>query len=213
MSKPNPNAWQYFDLMDRMERGPLSAPLVKCSTNTNTSNYDNSLVEYYSEDSDDDWDGDEDGDGEGGRSKLKSINNIVRSGLTNNGLRSNSGRVERGGSESYRVERVLRDRANVKRKSFYDESEEEEEGEEEEGGEEEEEEEGVGGVELAKEIKGFMEKFMRVESRKIEMMRETERYRMEMEKKRMDMILDTQWKIVDTIGRAFGECKKAKMGR
>nr|GMD20143.1 trihelix transcription factor ASIL2 [Ipomoea batatas] len=40
---------------------------------------------------------------------------------------------------------------------------------------------------------------MRMEKRKIEMMRDTGRYRIEMEKKRLDMILETQRKIADSV--------------
>lgn len=90
--------------------------------------------------------------------------------------------------------------------------------EEEEDNEDEEEGELVavgGGVgELAAEIKVFAERFIRIEHKKMEMMRETERYRMEMENKRMEMILESQRKIVDTIGRAFGSHnKKFKMAQ
>lgn len=92
------------------------------------------------------------------------------------------------------------------------------ESEEEEEDEDEEEEELVavgGGVEeLAAEIKVFAERFIRMEHKKMEMMRETERYRMEMENKRMEMILESQRKIMDTIGRAFGSHnKKFKMAQ
>lgn len=72
-----------------------------------------------------------------------------------------------------------------------------------------------GGVgELAVEIKVFAERFVKMEKKKMEMMRETERYRMEMENKRMEMILESQRMIVDTIGRAFGSHnKKFKMAQ
>ncbi|CAN4101315.1 unnamed protein product [Withania somnifera] len=68
-----------------------------------------------------------------------------------------------------------------------------------------------GGSELAGEIRGFAERFMRMESKKIEMMKETQRYRMEMEKRRMEMILETQRNLIDTIHSVVGSHKKRKV--
>nr|GMD15645.1 trihelix transcription factor ASIL1 [Ipomoea batatas] len=65
--------------------------------------------------------------------------------------------------------------------------------------------------ELAAEIRGFAERFMRMEKRKIEMMRDTGRYRIEMEKKRLDMILETQRKIADSVSRILEPNKRVKM--
>lgn len=215
-----------------MERGPLpisaARPVaaVKYQKNANSvgggGNYDES-------------DSEEGGGHYGGlevkKNKLKSINNIVRGGeIGLSGSSSSNRNVNRmgmnrnfggGGGESVRVLRGLRTPMNQKRKGYFqnDESDEEEEEEdekdEEEGLEEEEEEEKevVVGRELASEVRGFAERFMRMENKKIEMMRETERYRMEMEKKRMDMILQAQRKVVDTIGRAFAADKKVKMAQ
>ena len=42
-------------------------------------------------------------------------------------------------------------------------------------------------------------------------MKETERCRLEMEKKRIQMILESQRRIVDSIGRAFGSNKRIKI--
>ncbi|GAU17366.1 hypothetical protein TSUD_232420 [Trifolium subterraneum] len=44
----------------------------------------------------------------------------------------------------------------------------------------------------------------RRKKRSMEMMKETERFRLEMENKRIRMILESQWRIVDSIGKAFG---------
>ncbi|KAJ4847590.1 hypothetical protein Tsubulata_013909 [Turnera subulata] len=62
-----------------------------------------------------------------------------------------------------------------------------------------EEEEGRG---LAREIRAFSERILRMERRKMEMVRETERWKLEMENKRMGMILDSQRKIVEMIAAA-----------
>ncbi|CAN6554228.1 hypothetical protein C1H46_031024 [Malus baccata] len=59
-------------------------------------------------------------------------------------------------------------------------------------------------VELADEMRAFAQQLIGVENRRMEMMKETERCRMEMEKKRMSMILQSQQKIVDSINTAFG---------
>ncbi|KAK4440470.1 hypothetical protein Salat_0381900 [Sesamum alatum] len=258
LQKPYPNSWQYFELMDQMERGPMPlnarpVAVVKSSPNNANSNSNNSnnmnhgygslyssSADYYnninnnnsrgdggggdSDDSDEEW-----GAGYGveaaSKNKSKSINNIVR-GDVKSGVRS-AKRVamERGFSDvSNRVARVLSNPINGKRKQYYDgddsdddndsdddDDDDSEEDVEEEQAEVEEGEEGGGGMELASEIRGFAERFMRIENKKIELMRETERYRMEMEKKRMEMILEGQRKIIDTIGRAFGAHKRAKM--
>lgn len=66
--------------------------------------------------------------------------------------------------------------------------------------------------ELAVEIRDFAERFVRVEKKKMEMMRETERMKLEMEDKRMEMILVSQQKTVDMISKVFGlSQKKMKM--
>ncbi|KAG8387330.1 hypothetical protein BUALT_Bualt02G0010200 [Buddleja alternifolia] len=176
-----------------------------------------------SDDSDEEWNGGYNVEAAASRNKSKSVNNLVRvrGGVKNRVRSAKRVAMERGFSDSDRVARVLRNPINEKRKHFYNvddsdgdgDDDEEEDEEEMEVEDEDEGEENRGGAELAAEIKGFAERFMRMESRKIEMMRETERYRMEMEKKRLDMILDAQRKIVDTISRGFGDHKKAKMTR
>ena len=64
---------------------------------------------------------------------------------------------------------------------------------------------------LPAEIRAFAERIIGMESLKMEMMKETERCRLEMEKKRIQMILDSQRRIVDSIGRAFGSNKRIKI--
>ncbi|KAK6238884.1 hypothetical protein QUC31_004353 [Theobroma cacao] len=64
------------------------------------------------------------------------------------------------------------------------------------------------GAELAVEIKRFAERFMRVERKRMEMMQETERLRVEMENRRIEMILDSQRKIVDVIASSLGRSRQ-----
>ncbi|XP_019463732.1 PREDICTED: uncharacterized protein LOC109362413 [Lupinus angustifolius] len=61
---------------------------------------------------------------------------------------------------------------------------------------------------LTEEIKDFGERFIAMENLKMRMMKDTERYRVEMENKRIEMILKSQQRIVDSIGRAFGLSNK-----
>lgn len=58
-------------------------------------------------------------------------------------------------------------------------------------------------LELAAQIRAFSESFVGMENMKMEIIRDTERCRREMESKRIDMILRSQNKIVDSITRAF----------
>ncbi|KAK7389408.1 hypothetical protein VNO78_24427 [Psophocarpus tetragonolobus] len=64
---------------------------------------------------------------------------------------------------------------------------------------------------LSAEMRAFAERFVGMESLKMEMVKETERCRLEMEKKRIQMIVDSQRRIVDSIGRAFGSNKRIKI--
>ncbi|CAH1431915.1 unnamed protein product [Lactuca virosa] len=73
--------------------------------------------------------------------------------------------------------------------------------------EDEDTEEGVA-AQLAAEIKGFAEKFVKIENKKIEMIKDVERYRLEMENKRMEMILESQQMLVETVNKAFGRSHK-----
>ncbi|XP_027336683.1 protein bfr2-like [Abrus precatorius] len=66
---------------------------------------------------------------------------------------------------------------------------------------------------LTAEMRAFAERFIGMENLKMEMMKETERCRLEMEKKRIQMILESQRRIVDSIGRVFGSSKRIKIGQ
>ncbi|GMI98654.1 Arabidopsis SIP1 clade Trihelix1 [Hibiscus trionum] len=72
----------------------------------------------------------------------------------------------------------------------------------------EEEDKRVG---LAVEIRRFAERFERVERKKMEIMHENERFRMEMENKRIEMILDSQKKLADAISASFGLNERGKV--
>ncbi|XP_047944885.1 trihelix transcription factor ASIL2-like [Salvia hispanica] len=234
LQKPYLNSWQYFELMDQMERGPIpldARPITMAksfpnhiSSNSNnsvgnfTSLYSNSADFYHndggaggdsgvSDDSDEKWN-----TAAAARNKSKSINNIVRGAVRGGKAAPVVGRGLRGG-------RVVRNFVKGRPVEYYgggfsdddgddsdeDAADEEEEVKAETGGS------GGRGMELAAEIRGFTERFMGMESKKIEMMQEMQRYRMEMEKKRMEMIAEAQRKMVDTIGRAFGANKRAKV--
>ncbi|KAG5603237.1 hypothetical protein H5410_034607 [Solanum commersonii] len=214
--KPYPNSWQYFDLMDRMERGPLPiaahpVAMVKCQNSNSTSDQ-----RYYDTDSDEvdvsfmDL----------RKNKCKSINHIVRGEMGMMGINvvadnRNVNRMVK--DRNFDVMRGMRNSMNEKRKGYFENvgiNNDDDDNVEEEVDEEEDDEDGegsVGGSELAAEIRGFAERFMRMESKKIEMMKETERFRMEMEKRRMEMILETQRNLIDTINSVVGSHKKVKV--
>ncbi|KAL8026836.1 hypothetical protein ABFX02_14G055500 [Erythranthe guttata] len=221
LQKPNPNSWPYFELMDHMRRGPM--PLSACPISAFKSNsYNNSnnvnhsyggsysgSVDYCfnnnnnqsdvggSDDSDEEWNA-----AAAKKNKSKSINNIVH----RDGKRV---AVEQDfNGESNRVVRGLRNVTNGKRKQYCDDVDDDVD---EELQVEEQVEEGDGGMKLAEGIRGVAEKFMEMENRKIEMMRKTGIHWMEMEKKRIAMILEGQKKILNLIGSAFGANKKSKM--
>ncbi|GAA0140557.1 hypothetical protein LIER_42623 [Lithospermum erythrorhizon] len=210
--------------MDNMERGPFplnAQPVsaVKMLPQMKPHCPVSNSSDFNSNDDDDDSD-----DNDVRKNKSKSINNILRGGTgvvysSNNDAGGNSsvyGRNMRipivGGSERGMMPKVM---MNSKKRRGYDEDSDDDEEDEEvdvDGEGDDDVGDGDGGNELALEIKGFAERFMRVEKMKLEMMRETERYRMDMEKKRMDMIMNSQRKIVDTIGRAFRAHKKLNTG-
>ncbi|PIN00311.1 Transcription factor GT-2 [Handroanthus impetiginosus] len=249
LQKPYPNSWQYFELMDQMERGPmplnaLPIAVVKSSSNNANSNSNcsnhgygslySSSADYYSyhnninnsggdsggsDESEEKWNSVH-GIEAATRNKANSVNNIARRG-GNSGVRiTNRDLMERGfGGNGNSVVRALRNPLNEKRKKqYYDGDDSEDDDDDDDGDDDEDDveeggEKGGGGAEIAAKIRGFADSFMKMEDKKIEMMRETEMHRMEMEKKRTEMILEAQRKLIDTIGRAFGANKKAKMAQ
>lgn len=194
-----------------MERGPLPiaahpVAMVKCQNSNSTTDQ-----RYYDTDSDEvdvsymDL----------RKNKCKSINHIVRGEMGMMGVNVADNRnVNRMVKDpNFDVMRGMRNSMNEKRKGYFENVgiNEDDDDVEEEVDEEEDEEGSVGGSELAAEIRGFAERFIRMENKKIEMMKETERYRMEMEKRRMEMILETQRSLIDTINSVIGSHKKVKV--
>ncbi|XP_071721551.1 uncharacterized protein [Rutidosis leptorrhynchoides] len=184
------NGWNFFKLMDNMERGPFpissSQPtaLVEYEKPSDSNNRKRKNEEFA-------------GDGEflvnrGSSSRVMNSNHHV----VNGGLGRNIQFPER-------IVRGLRTPTIHKRKEFYQEQRDVDDDDE------EEEERGVGGnkeevgVQLAAEIKSFAEKFVKMENKKIEMIRDVERYRLEMENKRVEMILESQQMLVETVNNAF----------
>ncbi|KAL7154295.1 hypothetical protein ABFS83_04G224600 [Erythranthe nasuta] len=239
LQKPYSYSWQYFDLMDQMERGPIPVNARPISAgksfhgngNSNTSNYGTAALGYDSlySNSADYYNGGESGNESEGkwnmgyynnnnnnsvelatRNKSKSINNIVRGEVKSWARTAKRMSIERGFSRSSnRITKVSRNPVNGKRKQRCYDGDDDVEEEEHVLVEDEREESGRGrgggggAMELAAEIRCFTEKFVGMENKKIEMMSETQRYRAEIEKKRKEMILDAERKIIDTIDRVF----------
>lgn len=133
------------------------------------------------------------------KNKSKSINHIVSGEMSMNGINNGKGQA----LSARRIPMHEFRKGNFVNEPSDDEGEDEDGIEEEDGGDRD--------SELAAEIRGFAERFMRMEKRKIEMMRDTGRYRIEMEKKRLDMILETQRKIADSVSRILEPNKRVKM--
>ncbi|KAL7116246.1 hypothetical protein ACP275_04G230600 [Erythranthe tilingii] len=232
LQKPYSYSWQYFDLMDQMERGPIpvnARPISAVKSfhgNSNTSNHTAALgydslysntADYYNggesgNESKEKWNMGYNNNNNnsvelGTRNKSKSINNIVRGEVKSWARTAKRMSIERGFSRSSnRVTKVSRNPVNGKRKQrCYDGDDDVEEEHVPVEDEREESGRGRGGgaMELAAEIRCFTEKFVGMENKKIEMMSETQRYKAEIEKKRMEMILDAERKIIDTIDRVF----------
>ncbi|KAJ4964868.1 hypothetical protein NE237_016717 [Protea cynaroides] len=188
--RSSPSLWPYFNLMDQMERGPLPIAARPISY------IDHLHRDRGDDDGDDDYDDDDDDD----TNKSRSINHILHRlpmASTYHTPQWNHGGS--GGEERPpRVSRYLRNPMFRKRKLF-------------EMDEEEEEEVGVDPIsELASVVKAFGEGFVRIENMKMELMKETESYRMEMETRRTEMIIESQRRIVDAIAKALGSQNRTK---
>nr|XP_029124397.1 trihelix transcription factor ASIL1-like [Elaeis guineensis] len=127
---------------------------------------------------------------EGTANNTRSIHGILREGI-------------------WGFSRVSRNPRSRKRRAF------EEEEEDDDDNDKEEEEEGEGGrgealSQLAAVVRRFGEGLVRMEKRRMEMLREVERDWMEMEAKRAEMVMESQRFLVDTIANAFSSLKKAK---
>ncbi|XAR60963.1 hypothetical protein NMG60_11034527 [Bertholletia excelsa] len=203
--KPNPN-WEYFDVMDRLDRGPLPISAQPIA-----------MVQYNRSGDDDcyDYEHDEHDSAEvseakynnrcinsSRKNKSKSVNRIARE--PENRTKATMDRKLNGVGE--KVSEFLQKPVIQRRKERFERYEREDEEEEEEGGSERDL-----AFELAAEIKEFAERLVKMEHKKMEIIKETETCRMEMENKRMKKIAESQRKIVDSIGRAFSSHKKMKI--
>ncbi|XP_061367850.1 trihelix transcription factor ENAP2 [Gastrolobium bilobum] len=194
-------AWQYSGLMDELERGPLpiSARPFMSMAPLGYNNENDHDEDDEDNDDDDDDDGvcyyNDDDDQRESYIKSKSINYIVKQRPKAN---------KYGGVLGFSRERDCDD---------YDDEDEDEDDDD------SDDEEGVvvrrkGLISgLSAELRGFAERFIGMENLKMEMMKETQRCRLEMEKKRIQMILESQRRIVDSIGRAFGSSKRMKISQ
>ncbi|XP_076894308.1 uncharacterized protein LOC143546540 [Bidens hawaiensis] len=206
------NAWNFFKLMDNLEKGPLpisssqSMALVEYQKPSSSNGKKRKVVYREDDDIDDDDDNDDENNDDGDDEYV--VNKRTSRSRSSSGSKKYSPHVPNGylarnlryADSGSRVVRGLRTPVVHKRKVFKQEEEEEEE----EGGGEE----GVA-TQLAAEIKGFAEKFVKMENKKIEMIRDVERYRLEMENKRMQMVLESQQMLVETVNKAFSSSLKA----
>ncbi|KAJ0984539.1 hypothetical protein J5N97_002895 [Dioscorea zingiberensis] len=130
------------------------------------------------------------------------------------------GESDRGGSNTRSISGIMRGfpprvprNPNLgKRRDFDDDEDEDEESEDVEDSEGEVKIGAMAG--LAAVVRRFAEGFERLEKRRMEMMREVERDRMEMEARREEMVLESQRCLVESIAAAFAAAgppaKKAK---
>lgn len=186
------SSWHYFDLIDSLERGPLpisARPLLAVPY---------SHGQYHPE---------EEEDVENYCSKSRSINYILRRPAVVNRFAGEQ-KPSRGGGKDGNWGSLDPPREAKKRKQTVDDDDYEVEVEVMEG---QRGRELV--LKLAGEIRGFARRFIGMENMKMEILKETERSRMEMESKRMDMILQSHRKIVDSIAKAFQSSDQFKMAQ
>ncbi|KAJ7950741.1 Trihelix transcription factor [Quillaja saponaria] len=204
------SSWVHFKRMDSMEKGPFA----------NENNYDST------DDNDQDNDPDQDLYSEfknNGESNTRSLNKLYRNGIGGSGSGSSGGaggfriRIPTGvsitqpGSKCYGkiYDQKFNPNSNPNPSSNF--------GTKfgarlfnERGGlgkrEREEERDPMG--EMVSAIKVLGDGFVRMEQMKMEMAREIETMRMEMEMKRTEMILDSQQRIVEVFAKAVSEKKK-----
>ncbi|CAO2839909.1 unnamed protein product [Amaranthus hypochondriacus] len=185
----NNHPWIYFSLMDQLEKGPLPISAVPPPPH----HKNNDPVSN----SDDDCDV--------GFSNLrgfdKRVDGFSRTGRNLGDFRNGSGKIN-----------------DFRKRMRFSEMEEEEEDMGDEIGEDLEEDMEKKGRkdddlmgDLATQMRDFAERFVKMEGKKIELMRETEKLRMEMENKRMEMILISQQKTVELISKVFNGSSQKKM--
>ncbi|MED6106130.1 hypothetical protein PIB30_002023 [Stylosanthes scabra] len=196
--------WQYYGLMDELERGPMpiSARPVTSMAPTSGNDDDGNYGSFYQND-DDFVDPNEDREN---YIKSKSINYLLSKKPSMNKCRG-----------------VLRD--HILPKGFwsvddgdYDDDDDVNYLDDDDYGGGGDDQKGLLMVDeralvsgLSTEIKDFTERFIGMENLKMRIMKETERRRLEMENRRMEMILESRQRTIDSISRAFGSSKRLKM--
>ncbi|KAG6485198.1 trihelix transcription factor ASIL1-like [Zingiber officinale] len=181
--RPVASAWPLFSRMERMERGPLPISVRPPATARS--------LDVPSTDEDDDEEEEEEEDDERIGSHVRSINGILR-------------------EPHWGPSRFSKNHVPSKRSHFEVEEEEAEESDEDES-----EDEAVGSgakimSQLAAVVRRFSDGLMKIEKRRMKLMRELERDWMEMERKKADMIRESQQCLLDMIADAFPSTKKAK---
>ncbi|KAL5562107.1 hypothetical protein UlMin_031854 [Ulmus minor] len=174
------SSWLYFDLMEAMERGPLPISARPMTALPYRHNQD-------PEEEEEDNDEEEDDDYDENRTKSHSIDYILKRPAMVN-------RFSGIGGDGFSAKRAREEVEDCEFDDFDSVSDRRRE--------REREREVV--LKLAAEIKKFSERFIGMESKKMEIFQETKRHRMEMENKMMDMIVKSEQKILDSIAKAFG---------
>ncbi|KAK7286815.1 hypothetical protein RJT34_22078 [Clitoria ternatea] len=177
------STWQYSSLMDDLEQGPL--PIAALAP----------VQIKYNENNEDNDDNDDDCDDDVMYENERE--NYIKSRSINYILSQMPVRTK---DRGFPRERVFED---------YDLCDDDDDNDDYGGGDGD----GDDVLGLSAEMRAFAERFIGMESLKMEMMKETERCRLEMEKKRIQMILDSQQRIVDSIGRVFGTSKRMKFNQ
>ncbi|GAB4841338.1 hypothetical protein Ancab_022065 [Ancistrocladus abbreviatus] len=211
--KPSPHSWLYFDLMDQLERGPMpisvAPPISMVKTRElqgDDEDSDDHEVDYGSHK------GSEGGHGFDVSRSLRDRKMDEFEELIDGFFKGSGGKMNELGERGRKMGNFGQDSRFRKRKGLgFEEEEEQDKSREQENGEEEKVERSGLLVQLAGQMREFAERFVKMERKKMEMMRETERFRMEMENKRMEMILVSQQKTVELISRAFESHKKLKV--
>ncbi|KAG6593000.1 trihelix transcription factor ASIL1-like [Cucurbita moschata] len=186
--------WLYFELMNNLLRGPLpiSARPMSSIPFDNDEDQTAEKSDNYNSDYEEE---------EKNRSKSKSISNILRRPIAFDG--SSSRRRNRNSSEEDEDDE---EEADIRVSRFP---------EEDLAGEAAVAEEGKEMCsKLAAEIRLFADRLVGMESLKMEMMKEAEMNRIAMENRRIEMILESEKKIVNSIAKAFGSPppKRLKIG-
>ncbi|XP_038877299.1 trihelix transcription factor ASIL1 [Benincasa hispida] len=194
--------WLYFDLMSNLLRGPLPISARPMSSIP----FDNNEAAEKSDNYNSDYEEEE--EERNNRSKSKSISNILRRPIVVD--ESSSRRKTRNSSEDEDEEdddEYEEEERNIRVSRFPEEYVTREAAAAAEEGKEM-------CSKLAAEIRLFADRLEGMESLKMEMMKEAEMNRIAMENRRIEMILESEKKIVNSIAKAFGcpPSKRLKIG-